>query len=50
MTLEEMYALERHLEIWMEHIRTMKVRRFLLLHHMLTDAENNKDISKCEIC
>ncbi|RWV90271.1 hypothetical protein GW17_00047538, partial [Ensete ventricosum] len=25
MTLEEMYALERHLEIWMEHIRTMKI-------------------------
>ncbi|URD79193.1 MADS-box transcription factor [Musa troglodytarum] len=26
MTLEEMYALERHLEIWMEHIRTMKMQ------------------------
>lgn len=33
MTLDELQALERHLEIWMYHIRSAKVNDFIIISY-----------------
>ncbi|WOL17894.1 MADS-box transcription factor 26 [Canna indica] len=43
MTLDELYALERHLEIWMEHIRTMKMQ---MMFQEIQSLKNKEGILK----